>query len=165
MITQRKHRIICQLFFFWSFEDISSTVFPLPLSRPLLSRPVHRLVAILGPPFCFSLCWVCLLDPMTSFLLYCPFFCFCQSVPATKNFLGKGAWEVKIWRPYSCENVCTLDWLVVWNQCWKYVSLRILKAVVHCLKAFIIPVKVLILFSYMGPVFILWRLLGASFYS
>lgn len=112
MITQRKHKIICQLFLFCLFlGDIFSTVFPLPLSGPLLSRPAHRLVAVLGSPFCFSPCWICLLDPMTSsFSLYCPFFCFCQSVPATKNFLGKGAWSKNLETLQLRK--CLYSWLI-----------------------------------------------------
>lgn len=93
--------------FFHSLKDLL-------LFGLLLSRLAHSLVVILGPPSF----WVSVVSPVYWILMTSSFFIQCPFLPKYiyhENFLGKGAWAVKILRLYSSENIFILDWLVVWS--------------------------------------------------
>lgn len=116
-LNAQKRQIIYPFRFliFLSFGDISSTVgrifYCLDYCCPGLRTawwsvwdPLSFLVSVVSPVY-----WILM---TSSFFIQCPFL---PKYIHHENFLGKGAWAVKILRLYSSENIFILDWLVVWS--------------------------------------------------
>ena len=159
--AKKKKKIRWSVNFFFSFPcgDIFSIVLHLLPCGQLPSRPVHDLVVILGS-FCFSvLCWIsCLLDLYWDLLyFFLPKHIHYEKLPGERWMRGKNFWG------FTGLNMSLVS--IVWQfgvSVENKFSLGVLKAVLHCLKAFMMPVKMLVPFSYSGPVFTLWKLLSTS---